>query len=80
MKTILSIAVCVMCYSCFPAREVQAELVYATLVKVEEVNRYPNLKQKILTWQTDKEISFVTYEKSSINIPIGTQTRVLMTK
>ncbi|MBB1286453.1 hypothetical protein HRH25_18870 [Flavisolibacter sp. BT320] len=80
MKTILSIAVCVICYACFPAREVQAEMVYATLVKVEEVNRYPNLKQKILTWQTDKEVSFVTYEKSSINIPIGTQTRVLMTK
>lgn len=80
MRTILSIAVCAMCYACFPSREVQAEMVYATLVKVEEVNRYPNLKQKIFTWQTEKDVSFITYEKSYVDIPIGTQTRVLMTK
>ncbi|NTS41449.1 hypothetical protein HRG84_11085 [Flavisolibacter sp. BT320] len=80
MKTILSLAICAVCYACFPAKEVQAEMVYATLVKVEEVNRYPNLRQKIFTWQTEKDVSFVTYEKPSVNIPIGTQTRVLMTK
>lgn len=80
MRAILSIAVCAMCYACFPTREVQAEMVYATLVKVEEVNRYPNLKQKIFTWQTERDVSFVTYEKSSVNIPVGTQTRVIMAK
>ena len=80
MKTILSIAICAMCYACFPVRDVQAEMVYATLVKVEEVKRYPNVKQKVFTWQTDKDVSFITYEPSSVNIPLGTQTRVLMTK
>ncbi|HEY1022802.1 MAG TPA: hypothetical protein VGE06_10850 [Flavisolibacter sp.] len=80
MRTILSIAVCALCYACFPSREVQAEMVFATLVKVEEVNRYPNFKQKILTWQTEKDVSFITYEKSSVDIPIGTQTRVLMAR
>lgn len=80
MKTVLSIAVCAMCYACFPAREVQGEMVYATLVKVEEINRYPNLKQKILTWQTEKNVSFVTFERASVDLPIGTQARVLMTR
>ncbi len=80
MKTILSIAICAVCYACFPARDLQAEMVYATLVKVEEINRYPNVKQKILTWQTEKDVSFVTYEPSSVNIPVGTQARVLVTK
>ena len=80
MKTILSIAVSAVCFACFPGRDIQAEMVYATLVKVEEVNRYPNIRQKILTWQTENEVSFVTYEASSVNIPIGTQTRVLLTK
>ena len=70
----------VLCYACFPAREIQAELVNATLVKVEEVNRYPNIRQKILTWQTERAVSFVTIEPSSTNIPIGTQTKVLLQK
>jgi hypothetical protein len=80
MKLFLSAAICTMCYACFPGREVQAELTYATLVKVEEVKRYPNIKQKVHTWQTDKSVSFVTFEPSSVNIPIGTKTRVLVHK
>jgi hypothetical protein len=80
MKLFVSIAICTMCYSCFPGRELQAEMVYATLVKVEEVNRYPNIKQKVLTWQTDKAVSFVTYESSAVDLPIGTKTRVLVQK
>lgn len=80
MKTILAMTLGVLCYACFPAREIQAELVNATLVKVEEVNRYPNIRQKIFTWQTERAISFVTIEPSSTNIPIGTQTKVLMHK
>lgn len=80
MKQLLSVTVCTMLYACFPGRELQAEMVYATLVKVEEVNRYPNIKQKILTWQTDKSVSFVTYEKPSVDLPIGTKTRVLVQK
>lgn len=80
MKNFLALALCGLCYSCFPAREIQAEMVDATLIKVEEVSRYPNIKQKILTWQTQKAITFVTFEPSSINIPIGTLTKVLVQK
>jgi len=80
MKTILAVGLCAMCYSCFPAHEIQAEMVDATLVKVEEVSRYPNIKQKIFTWETDRAVSFVTVESSSIDIPIGTHTKVLLQK
>lgn len=80
MKLLLSVAISTMLFACAPGRELQAEMVYATLIKVEEVNRYPNIKQKILTWQTDKSVSFVTYESSSVNLPIGTKTRVLVQK
>lgn len=80
MKLLFTVAICTMCYACFPGRKLQAEMVYATLVKVEEVNRYPNIKQKILTWETDKAVSFVTYESPSVNLPIGTKTRVLVQK
>jgi hypothetical protein len=77
-KLFLFVAICIMCCSCFPQKDLQAELTYATLVKVEEVNRYPNLKQKIFTWETAKLISFKTFESSSMDIPIGTKTRVLV--
>lgn len=78
MKTILTISLCTLLYACFPAHEIQAEMVDATLVKVEEVNRYPNIRQKILTWQTDRAISFVTVESATVQIPIGTHTKVLL--
>ncbi len=80
MKPFLSFLLCATCYACFPARELQAEMVFATLVKVEEVNRYPNIKQKILTWETDKAVSFVTFESNKVDLPIGTKTRVLVHK
>lgn len=80
MKLIYSVIVCALMYACAPSRELQAEMVFATLVKVEEVNRYPNIKQKVLTWQTDRSVSFVTFESAAVNIPIGTQTRVLVQK
>jgi hypothetical protein len=80
MKAILAVTLSTLCYACFPAREIQAEMVNATLVKVEEVNRYPNVKQKLLTWQTERAVSYVTIEPSSTNIPIGTQTKVLLHK
>ena len=80
MKTIFVLSLGILCYACFPAREFQGEMVNATLVKVVEVNRYPDIKQKILTWQTERAISFVTIEPSSTNIPLGTQTKVLIHK
>ena len=80
MKFLFTVAICTMFYACFPGRELQAEMVYATLVKVEEVNRYPNIKQKILTWETERSVSFVTYESPSLNLPIGTKARVLVQK
>ena len=80
MKLFIPLAISTMCYACFPGRELQAEMVYATLVKVEEVNRYPNLKQKILTWQTERSVSYVTFESTSVNLPIGTKARVLVHK
>lgn len=80
MKTILLIVMSALCYACFPAREVQAEMVFATLVKVEEVNRYPNIRQKVFTWQTEKDVAFVTIEPITVDIPLGTHTRVLLTR
>lgn len=80
MKTIVALCIGAVGYSCFPAHEIQAEMVDATLIKVEEVNRYPNIRQKILTWQTERAVAFVTIEPSSVNIPIGTHTKVLLQK
>lgn len=80
MKLFTTLALSTLCYACLPGRELQAEMVFATLVKVEEVARYPNLKQKVLTWQTEKAISYVTFESASVNLPIGTKARVLIHK
>ena len=79
-KLFLSAVVCTLCWSCFGSRDLQGELVYATLVKVQEVNRYPNIKMQVLTWETAKSVSFVTFEPSDEKIAIGTKARVLVFK
>lgn len=80
MKTLYTLALCMICYACFPAREVQAEMLDATLVKIEVINRYPNVRQKVLTWQTERSVSFVTFESASYDIALGTHAKVLVQK
>ena len=80
MKLFLCFAISTLCYSCVMERDLQAQITFATLVKVDEVHRYPYSNKKMYTWETDKFISFVTFESSSLDIPIGTKTRLLVFK
>jgi hypothetical protein len=80
MKFFYTLVLSACCFACAPSRELQAEMMFATLVKVEEVKRYPNIRQRVLTWQAENAVSFVTFESAAVDIPIGTKTRVLVQK
>jgi hypothetical protein len=64
---------------CASQHEIEADMVAATLVKVDVVNRSSG-KEKILTWKTNKDITYITYEPDYVNIPLGTITHVLIQK
>jgi hypothetical protein len=61
-------------------REVQADLVDVELVKIETVQRYPDLEQKLLTWKDENNISYITFEPMSTNYKIGSQMKVMIRK
>jgi hypothetical protein len=67
-------------FSCAMQREVQADLVDVELVKIETVQRYPDLEQKLLTWKDENNISYITFEPMSTNYKIGSQMKVMIRK
>jgi hypothetical protein len=79
MKLLLLLAGAVM-FGCTSERELQAHMVDATLVNVELVNRYPDVREKILTWRTSTKVTYITYEPESTDLAIGTLRKVLIQK
>jgi hypothetical protein len=67
-------------FSCAMQREVQADLVDVELVKIETVQRYPDLEQKLLTWKDENNISYITFEPMSTNYKIGSQMKLMIRK
>lgn len=80
MKTVLLLVVAAFIYSCSPERMIEANFEEAKLVKVDTVQRFPNLQQKVLTWETSRRINYVTYEDIKSEFPIGYTIRVMVAK
>ncbi|HUC80120.1 MAG TPA: hypothetical protein VMR70_04355 [Flavisolibacter sp.] len=59
-------------------REVQADFVTASLIKIDTTTRYPNVQQKILTWQGANHVLYITYEHIETIVSIGTTRQVLV--
>ena len=67
-------------FACRTEREIQANMIDVSLIKIAIINRYPNLQQKMLTWRASDNVLYVTYEPMNINIDLGTKTTVLIRK
>ena len=67
MKTILAGLIIILVFAgCF-RRELQADMVYAELIKVDTINRnIPNFQKQQLTWRDDYNLEYTSY------IPLGT--------
>ena len=80
MKTLaLAMVVCSI-FSCATEHEIQADMVDATLIKVEMVRRYPNAQEKWLTWSTSKTVNYITIEPVNTNVEIGMVRKVMIRK
>ena len=78
MKPILSLVLAIALCSCFPQRELQADLVDVTLIKVDTTRRFPDDEKKILTWRTDNKLTFVTFEPAEAYYPVGTRMKMMI--
>jgi hypothetical protein len=80
MKTIVLAMISCPILSCTTERDIQADIVDATLIKVEMVKRYPNAQEKWLTWSTSKAVNYVTVEPANSNAEIGMVRKVMIRK
>lgn len=81
MKFILSCLVAVTLFmSCTVNREIQAEIVNAELVKIDTIYRYPNVREQLLTWKSQRNIEYISYASISNYYTVGARMAVLVTK
>lgn len=80
MKAVLLVLVAVFLYSCSTEKMIEANFEEAKLVRVDTVQRFPNLQQKLLTWETSRRINYITYEDIHSEFPLGYTIRVMVAK
>lgn len=66
--------------ACSIEREVQADTISASLVKINVINRYPNLRQKMLTWRGTDNVLYVTFEPVATEVTLGDTRQVMVRK
>ena len=65
---------------CSTEREIQADIIDASLVKIDIVHRYPNIQRKMLTWHATDNVIYITYEPLGTDLAIGTTRRIMVRK
>jgi hypothetical protein len=81
MKLILAILITVTVFmSCSVNREIQAEIVNAELVKIDTIYRYPNVREQLLTWKSQKNVEYISYASIFNVYTVGARMAVLITK
>jgi hypothetical protein len=80
MKKLIFILVTGCLFACTTEREIQANLVDASLVKIDVIQRYPNTQLKMLTWRTMSNVFFVIYEPLSTEVALGSLRKAIVKK
>jgi len=80
MKTLLLAMAAVMFCSCTVDREIEANIMSVELVRIDTIQRYPNYQQKLLTWNSENNIRYITYEPMSSAFTLGSKMKVMMRK
>jgi hypothetical protein len=77
MKTLLFL-MAVSLGGCTMERQVQVRMVDVELVKVETIFRQPNQQEKVLTWQDENNIQYISYEPANSAVNIGSRMKMLV--
>jgi hypothetical protein len=63
---------------CSEEKEIQMSLSDVQLVKIDTIQRYPNNPEKILTWRSDDNVSYVTFAPLETYYPLGARMKVMV--
>ena len=80
MKAMILLLGSILTYSCATEKAIEMDVIDVKLVKVETVNRYPDIEQKLLTWRDARNISYVTFEPMNSNYTVGSLMKVMVRK
>ncbi|MGZ3838485.1 MAG: hypothetical protein ACXVMS_06335 [Flavisolibacter sp.] len=65
-------------FGCTAEKTIQTDMMDVQLVKIETVQRYPGLEQKLLTWRDRNHVDYITYEPLSADYKIGSFMKALI--
>jgi hypothetical protein len=78
MKKILPLMLTAFVFGCAHEREVQMNMVNVQLIKIDTIQRYPNSAEQLLTWRSEDNISYITYEPMSMYYAVGSKMKVMI--
>jgi hypothetical protein len=80
MKKLLpGIMAAILC-SCSTGKEVQMSMIDVELVKIDTVQRYPQDRQKLLTWHGFDNVDYVTFAPITNYYSLGSRMKVMVRK
>lgn len=77
MKTIIiSAMIIIAALGCSAGKDIQVEFVMAKLIKIDTVQRF-NEYEKVLTWQDDHNVRYISYLPMKKQVFVGMQFLVM---
>ena len=76
MKTIIVAMVIIAVFGCSVGRDIQVEFITAKLIKIDTVQKF-TLYEKLLTWEDDSHIRYISYVPMKNRVTLGTQMLVM---
>ena len=81
MKAVLVVAMAAAILTgCYSTREIQVEMVSATLVRIDTLNRETQYQKQLFTWRDQRNVEYTSFETMSKNYALGTTMTVLRTR
>ena len=81
MKVLVVVAICAaLTPGCASEKNIQVNVIDVELVKIEVVQRYPNIEKKLLTWRDVNSIDYITFAPMSSEYKVGSTMKVMVRK
>lgn len=78
MKTTITLIFAGILFGCTQEREIQMSMTSVQLVKIDTIQRYPDITEQLLTWLSEDNVSYVTYEPMHKHYALGSRINVMV--
>ena len=78
MKKLVPLAIAGFLFSCTHEKTVQMSMTNVQLVKIDTVQRYPNVSEQILTWRSEDRVDYITFEPITRYYALGSRIIVMV--